>query len=110
MDAEFRHLAIAFMAATLLALSIPAAAQDNAAEPSEVPALRRPDLTEACAPREGLSLCLKPVFAARARARRAFRERVGALTRFTRLAGMFMGRSDAAELGSLKVRFNLELR
>jgi hypothetical protein len=34
----------------------------------------------------------------------------GALSKFAHLAGMFMGRQDAAELGAFKFRFVLDLR
>jgi hypothetical protein len=36
--------------------------------------------------------------------------RPGALTRFARLAGMFMGRVDVVQAGSMRMKFKLELR
>ena len=100
------------MTATLGAIS-PAAAQDNPSETSgaPVPAVsRRADYANACAARDGLSLCVDPVRRIRIKAKQAKKNDEGALSGFTRLAGMFMGRVDAADLGPFRFRFELELR
>jgi hypothetical protein len=102
-----RHLAMLILAATLLAQ--PAAAQDNEEPQAPPTSSRRSDLTSDCVPREGLSLCLNPAKAAR-RVRKTVKEQAGRIGRFARIAGLFMGRSDAAEIGSLKLRVNLEIR
>lgn len=103
-----RHLALALL--TVLFLAPAVHAQDNE-EPQASPTRseERVDLSANCSPREGLSLCLNPVRAAR-RVRQAVREQTGRIGRLARIAGLFMGRSDAAEIGSLKLRVNLEIR
>jgi hypothetical protein len=51
-----------------------------------------------------------PVRRIRIKAKQAKKNDEGALSGFTRLAGMFMGRVDAADLGPFRFRFELELR
>lgn len=104
-----RQLVTAFLMTA--ALTAVAAAQDVAPAPSVAQPVRRADLANDCARRDGLSLCVETIRSARHRAKKALEARTaGALTRFTKIAGMFMGRVDAFDVRSLKVRFNLELR
>jgi hypothetical protein len=104
-----RHLAAALLMTTLLAAV--AAAQDPAPAPSEQRPVRRADLSNDCARRDGLSLCVEKIRGARRRAKETLQARAaGSLTRFTKIAGMFMGRVDAFDWGAMKVRVNLELR
>jgi hypothetical protein len=86
------------------------ASQDLVVAPRKVPAARRVDLSPDCSPCDGLSLCLPPVRGNGARARKTLKEKAGALSRLTLLAGLFMGRADAVNLGPLTFRINLELR
>jgi hypothetical protein len=104
-----RQLAMALLMTT--ALTVAAAAQEAASAPSSRQPVRRADLSNDCARRDGLSLCVETIRSARRRAKKAIEARTaGSLTRFTRLAGLFMGRVDAFDVRSMKVRFNLELR
>lgn len=96
---------------TLLGMTAAASAQDVrvSLEPNDVEA-HHARIDRPCAPLEGVALCGQSMGALRAKTRITEKQRVGHLTRFTRLAGMFMGRVDAADVGPLKVRFNLQLR
>ncbi len=99
----------------LIVVSGPAAAQD-AARPAETGSPSRPTLrvAESCALERAVPLCLEPRIEAERIAGRPDGVRklepVGNLTRFTRLAGMFMGRVDVLDTGNFRFRFNLELR
>lgn len=104
--------ALAILAAALSATSS-AAAQDNANETTgaPVPALsRQADYANDCSARDGLSLCVRRTKPSRAKAARGKKEPEGALTGLTRVAGMFMGRVDAADAGAFRFRFQLALR
>lgn len=97
------------LTATMTMLATAAAAQD--ARPQA--ALRNfqnhhARLERPCDNIDGLSICAER--AGVSAFRRVAKEKPGQLTRFTRLAGMFMGRVDAADWGPLRVRFNLQLR
>lgn len=94
-----------------LGLATAAGAQETRATAAErtTPDMNRPAADRPCAVVDGLALCAPRVGAARAHLRPP-KDRQSHFTRFTRLAGMFMGRVDAADIGPLKVRFNLELR
>jgi len=98
------------MTSMLLGLAAAAGAQETRASAERTtPDMNRPAAGEPCPVVDGLALCAPRVGAARAHLRPP-KDRQSHFTRFTRLAGMFMGRVDAADLGPLKVRFNLELR
>lgn len=105
-----RQLVWAVMAAAVLGASAPAHGQetmDDEQPRAERQAAKRPDLTaSACTAREGLSLCVGKI--ARKVKARLPRPRTS-FDRLTRVAGMFMGRVDAAEVGSMKFRFRLTL-
>jgi hypothetical protein len=107
------HLTAVLLTAATMGLTAPASAQDDA---KGTPALaRRSDFTLACAVRDGLSLCVDSRSRAQRRRARILRdsesaEEAGKMGRLTRLAGMFMGRVDAAEVGDFRFRFILDLR
>ena len=100
---------IAVMTLGLLAAAMGAAAQDQTA-PRAVNALLNP-----CPETPGLILCLvedksdKNSAAPPALIEKTPRSN-SKLIRFTRLAGMFMGRVTVTEIGGVSLRINLELR
>lgn len=102
---------------TAAALAAPAAAQDAPKSAPSVKAPRAPDaaprldLALACETRDGLSLCVKPRAGRKTPpARLSEEDSAGRFRRFTRLAGMFMGRVDAASVGPFRLRLTLDLR
>ena len=97
-----------YLAAALLTLTTLARAQETRGA-APVVAERRSDLAQACPARDGLSLCVPPA-GPRDKPRASPKTRASSLTRFTQLAGAFMGRVDAADIGPLRVRFKLEIR
>lgn len=107
-------LALAALSLALLACAAAASAGETAAplpKSSLRPAL---SVDDSCPAIDSLSLCLAPdLEAERLTGRKRGQPRTddaGKLTRFTRLAGMFMGRVDVLDVGGWRFRFNLELR
>lgn len=109
-------MAISSRLAALLMLVAASAGAQDVSQLIGVSAEPRPSLrvVESCEAEKSVQLCLEPRLegaqgAVKTPARRR-REQDGRLTRFTRLAGMFMGRVDVLDTGSFRFRFNLELR
>lgn len=109
----FRPSTAALVAAVFLTAAPGFAAGAKPAAAVSAPAAGpRLDLTIACEAREGLSLCVGPA----AKLKKAKPERAkaaqqaGTFDRLTQLAGMFMGRVDAVEIGDFRFRFKLDLR
>ena len=106
---QAKAVAALLLLATALLLAGAASAQENEA-PAQPARAERRDLAQACDAREGLSLCVQTSAPKRGKAKAESREDTSRFTRLTRLAGMFMGRVDAAEIGNFRFRFQLELR
>jgi cytochrome c556 len=97
-----KHLAAALIMTLALSLASQARAQDEERE------ARRVALAQDCSAREGLSLCIKD--RAKKKARKVKEAAATGFGRFTKLAGKFMGREDAAEVGSFRFRIDLTLK
>lgn len=112
-----RYPRIVFAALAAYALALPCQAQDRAFEPSDSPTARAQSffLAPAACSERGLGLCLTSPEAAAApqtRARPASKphpQGPGRLSRFAHLAGIFMGRVDAARVGNFSLRFQLTI-
>ena len=109
-----RTLTAVLLAAATLGMTAPASAQDD---PKDNPTTlaKHLDFAVACEVRDGLSLCVDGRSKEQRRKARVLRdtesaEEAGKMGRLTRLAGMFMGRVDAAEVGDFRFRFILDLR
>src|SRR5688572_15643777 len=100
-----RHqLHIMLLAVTALIVeAVPALAQERPRKPTAFSA-------PACSDGKGLVLCLEDRSDTARRVKEGRRQSRSALQKFARLAGMFMGRVDAAQVGNYKLRFTLELR
>jgi hypothetical protein len=101
-----RHqLNIMLLAVTALIVeAVPALAQERPRKPTAYSA-------PACSDGKGLVLCLEDRSSDAARKLKDRRTQSrSALQKFARLAGMFMGRVDAAQVGDFKLRFTLELK
>lgn len=95
---------LSFLAAVAcLSLTVAANAQDNSRSHRRVAAYSSPS----CSDSRGLVVCFDERSAPVKRA--AAKASSGPLGKFAKLAGMFMGRVDAADIGNFKFRFKLEL-
>lgn len=108
-----RTLTAVLLTTATLGLTAPASAQDDAKTNAAL--AKRTDFSLACQVRDGLSLCLDGRSKEQRRKARILREsesaeEAGKMGRLTKLAGMFMGRVDAAEVGDFRFRFILDLR
>jgi hypothetical protein len=103
-----RQALFLLLAASILAASGAAAQDDGGGRirlegPSWTSAARGSFLLHPCASDRGIAFCLGDVETPPSPAAKKF-------TAFTRLAGMFMGRVEALQIGDWRVRFILDLR